>query len=96
MIVSIISEAQTQLEDIKPVKTKQSYTRLDSRKQVIAFWDSVSTIHTGSSTPTKMKRNKTNKSSTMSKILTEIHDQKHSTGEAGQRMQNVQNKQIDA
>ena len=35
-------------------KTKQYYTQLDSRKQVIAFLDRMTTIHKGSSTPTKM------------------------------------------
>ena len=37
-------------------KTKQSYTQLESRKQVIAFKDRVAIIHKGSSTPTKMTK----------------------------------------
>ena len=37
-------------------KTKRSYTQLDSRKQVIAFYDRVITIHKGSSTPTKITK----------------------------------------
>ena len=38
-------------------KTKQSYTQLNSKKQVIAFQDRVTTfIHKRSSTPTKMDK----------------------------------------
>ena len=35
-------------------KTERSYTQLDSRKQVAAFWDRIATTHKGSSTSTKM------------------------------------------
>ena len=37
-------------------KTEQSYTQLDSKKQVIACWDRVTTIHEESSTPTSMSK----------------------------------------
>ena len=37
-------------------KTKRSHTQPYSRKQVIAFWDRVTTIHKGSSMPTKMRK----------------------------------------
>ena len=51
-------------------KTKRSYTQLDSRKQVIALWNRVTTIHKGSSTPTEMREVNRRQTSTMLKIST--------------------------
>ena len=39
-----------------PNKTKRSYTELDFKKQVIAFYNRVMTIQKGSSTPSKMRK----------------------------------------
>ena len=35
------------------IAEKRSYTQLDSRKQVIAFWDRVTTIHKEAQHPLK-------------------------------------------
>ena len=48
--ICIICEAQLHN------KTERSYTQLDSRRQVIAFWDRVTTLLKASSTPTKMSK----------------------------------------
>ena len=37
-------------------KIERSVTEHDSRKQVLAFWDRLTTIHKGSSTLTKMSK----------------------------------------
>ena len=44
------------IQGVSRNKTKRSYTQLDSRKQIIAFWDRVTTIHKGSSTPTQISK----------------------------------------
>ena len=41
---------------ILPNKTGRSYTQLDSRKQVIALCDRVTTVHKESSPPTEIRK----------------------------------------
>ena len=51
-------------------KTKRSCAQLDSKKQVIAFWDRVTTVHKGNSTPTKISTINSRQTSEMLKTST--------------------------
>ena len=53
--------------------TKRSYTQLDSKKQVTAFWNREITIHKGSSTPTKMSKLNSRQIHSNVKNFDEIH-----------------------